>query len=317
MTRLKQLVFVIFIIGLLCLSAAAQIQPGTGGGQLQQQTGVPYQLGGPLVFTSSSLATGGFNVKGLRYWQLIWVPSGTVSSCAISLDSSSDGSTFTTGGIIASGTIGSCATAGSYSNSSATTPSNVGRITPTITGSGNVTVALFGYVNNPASSGGSSTTVVSPVDGNGYVQVNCETGCNGSNASVSATGSSVPADATYLGANKSGNLAGLLLDPSNNLDVDVQTTVAIQPAGFASSPLTGQVSVTGTATALASNATHTVCISAFLTNTITVYVGGSGETTSTGYPLNAGDLYCWQVSNSNLLYLIASTTGASIAWTAL
>jgi hypothetical protein len=358
MTRLKQLLFAILSIGALCLSAAAQIQPGTGGGNLQQQTGVPYQLGGPLTFISSSPASGGFNVKGLRYWQIIWVPSGTVSSCSISLDSSSNQSTFTTGGILASGTIGSCATAGSYANSSATTPSNVGQITPTITGSGNVTVALFGYVNNPATSGGAGGPVTAPLDGSGYVQVNCEAGCNGSNASVGGTSTSVPGSGTYLAGNEAGTLVGLSLDGSGNLKVNPGTvpvtgtffqttqpvslatapttpvtgtffqttqpvsfatapTTPTQPSGFSSSPLTAQVNVTGTATALASNSTHQVCVEALITNTIPVYVGASGETTSTGYALNAGDLFCWQVSNSNLLYLIASTTGASIQWSAL
>ncbi len=92
--------------------------------------------------------------------------------------------------------------------------------------------------------------------------------------------------------------------------------VTTQPAGFSSSPLAGQQAVTATAANLGANATHTVCITALSTNTIPVYVGGSGETTSTGFPLNAGDAYCWQVTNSNLLYVIASTTGASVAWTA-
>lgn len=40
--------------------------------------------------------------------------------------------------------------------------------------------------------------------------VNCAVGCNGANASVSATGASVPASGTYLGINIGGNLTGVL-----------------------------------------------------------------------------------------------------------
>jgi hypothetical protein len=46
-------------------------------------------------------------------------------------------------------------------------------------------------------------------------------GGSGSNASVGATASAVPSSATYLGANKSGNLTGLSLDTSGNLNVNV------------------------------------------------------------------------------------------------
>src|SRR2546430_7749170 len=44
---------------------------------------------------------------------------------------------------------------------------------------------------------------------------------NFNNASVGATGSAVPASAAYIGGNKSGNLVGVSLDSSGNLNVNV------------------------------------------------------------------------------------------------
>lgn len=78
--------------------------------------------------------------------------------------------------------------------------------------------------------------------------------------------------------------------------------------------LAGQVAVTATAQALPSNATQSVCVKALAANTIKVYVGPSGVTTSNGMELSAGDGWCTSVTNSNAIYVIASTTGASISW---
>jgi hypothetical protein len=255
---------------LLCLVPAEAQGPACV--QITPNSNSAYQLGQKCNFTSSSTAVGGFGASGLTYWQVFFVPSGTVSGATLSLDSSATGlsGSWSTGGVIAAGTIGAMTSAGSYANSSATTPTNFVQLTPTITGTGTVTVILFGYTNNPsASSGGGGSVTVSNFPSTQAVSL--------------ATAPTTPT----------------------------------QAAGFASSPLAGQVAVTASAVALASNSTHAVCVTALIANTIPVYVGGSGVTTSTGFPLNAGDFYCFQVNNSNLLYLIATTTGASIAWTAL
>ena len=286
-------VFGLLLFLLLCL---------VPGGEAQQGTPVPYssnpaQLALSWTLNSTSPATAAFNVSGLRFWQLNFIPIGTVSACSVSVDSSTgSGSGFSVGGILASGTIGSCASAATYANSSATTPTLLGQLTPTITGSGSVVVVLLGYANNPGAAGSSSATIVGPVDGSGNVKINCVTGCSGTTLGQATMALSLP-----------------VAIASNQSAVPVTT----QPSGFGSSPLTGQVAVTASAVALASNAAHVVCITALITNTIPVYAGATGVTTGTGFPLNAGDFYCWQVSNSNLLFLIASTTGASIAWTAL
>ena len=54
---------------------------------------------------------------------------------------------------------------------------------------------------------------------------------NATNPSVSATGAAVPASATFIGANKSGNLVAPTLDASDNLNVNVQSSVL--PTGAA------------------------------------------------------------------------------------
>jgi hypothetical protein len=86
----------------------------------------------------------------------------------------------------------------------------------------------------------------------------------------------------------------------------------VQPAGFASI-VALQQAVTATAAALPSNSMHGFCVKALPANTLTIYVGPSGVTTSTGYPLAGGDSICYQVANTNLVYVIAASTGSSIA----
>ena len=347
----------LFFLLSLVPSGQAQLSGGTQQGVPVSYANVPAQLSLSWTFTSSSSPTGGFSVKGMGYWQLFFVPVGTVSACSVSFDSST-GSGFTTGGVIAAATIGSCASAASYANSTATTPTLLGQLTPTITGTGSVTVVLLGYVNNPATSsgGGGSVTITSPVDGSNNVKVNCEVGCAGgsttpsdifSNPStaglnfalngmfngttwerwrsaiignaVAGTGigasspyceylSSLPTltNATY-GAAQCDSSGRLLTNPSG-------VTQPTQPAGFGSA-VAFQQAVTASAVALSSNTTHSFCVQALASNAITVYVGPSGVTTSTGFPLAPGVGVCYQLSNSNLLYVIASTTGASVAVT--
>jgi hypothetical protein len=80
--------------------------------------------------------------------------------------------------------------------------------------------------------------------------------------------------------------------------------------------ISGQQAVTGSAAALATNATKNVCLKAAIANTINVFIGPTGVTTSTGLEVAPGQFVCEPVSNSNLLFVIASTTGASVSWIA-
>jgi hypothetical protein len=77
----------------------------------------------------------------------------------------------------------------------------------------------------------------------------------------------------------------------------------------------GITAVTATAGNLGTATAKNVCVHALVANTINVYAGASGVTDATGMEIAPGQGYCWQVSNTNLIYVIASTTGASVSWT--
>jgi hypothetical protein len=77
---------------------------------------------------------------------------------------------------------------------------------------------------------------------------------------------------------------------------------------------TGQQAVTATAAQVTGISYGTVCIKGLKANSISVYLGGAGVTTSTGMELAPGDIpYCATV-NAGQFYVIASTTGASVSW---
>lgn len=76
----------------------------------------------------------------------------------------------------------------------------------------------------------------------------------------------------------------------------------------------GQQAVTGTAAALASNTSKKFCVKALIGNTINVFVGITGVTTSTGDELTPGEGRCYTLSNTNLVFVVASTTGASVSF---
>ena len=89
------------------------------------------------------------------------------------------------------------------------------------------------------------------------------------------------------------------------------TNVHGQAIGYTA---TGQQAVTATATVVSGISYGTVCIKALSTNSISVFVGGSGVTTSTGFELTATQVpYCATV-NKLPFYVVASTTGASVSW---
>lgn len=76
----------------------------------------------------------------------------------------------------------------------------------------------------------------------------------------------------------------------------------------------GQQAVTQTATILSGTGAGTICIKALAGNSINVYLGGAGVTTSTGMELAAGNAYCAPTAHANQFYVIASLTGASVSW---
>ena len=78
--------------------------------------------------------------------------------------------------------------------------------------------------------------------------------------------------------------------------------------------LNGEQGVTASAVNLGTNTVKTFCLIADIANTIPVYVGNASVSTSNGVKLNAGGSWCPLVNNTNLVFVIASTTGASVSW---
>lgn len=163
---------------------------------------------------------------------------------------------------------------------------------------------------------------------NRAIRVNCVTGCGTSSFSDNST---------FTGGSTAINLLGALYDTTPPAITDgnagiprmnstrillVDGSTATQPiSGTVSlspqtSLVTGQQSVTGSAVALPSNTAKNICIRVLISGTQNVYFGPSGVTTSTGMELLPGDSWCGSIDNTNRIYVIAATTGSSVAYEA-
>ncbi|KAA6459648.1 hypothetical protein DYQ86_16140 [Acidobacteria bacterium AB60] len=90
--------------------------------------------------------------------------------------------------------------------------------------------------------------------------------------------------------------------------------MSITTTGTAASVSTGQASVGTTATALTgTSAGSQAIVKAPATNTQTIYVGGSGVTTATGYPLEPGASVPLPL-RAVAIYAVAAATGQKVAW---
>ena len=86
--------------------------------------------------------------------------------------------------------------------------------------------------------------------------------------------------------------------------------------GALTSLTTGQQAVTATAAALPSSAAKSVCIKVLAAGTQVVYYGPSGATTGTGMELSPGDASCLALDNVSRIFVIAGSTGSTVAWEA-
>lgn len=77
---------------------------------------------------------------------------------------------------------------------------------------------------------------------------------------------------------------------------------------------TGRQAVTATAAALSSHPSGEFCVKASLANLISVFIGPAGVTTANGQELAPGESACLRISNTNLVYVVASTTGAEVTY---
>jgi hypothetical protein len=136
----------------------------------------------------------------------------------------------------------------------------------------------------------------------------------GAGGSSGGGGSGCPNPCPVVGTGTAGSQTGGVLtiqgDPSGT-PVPVTTTSIPSRATFAS----GQQAVTGSAVALPGHATSSVCVNSLVTSTQEVYAGATGVTTGTGFQLSPGQGACWSIANSNLVFVIAPTTGATVSFT--
>ena len=90
----------------------------------------------------------------------------------------------------------------------------------------------------------------------------------------------------------------------------------VGPTGTGSTVFSGQQSCTTSAVALPSQGlANGIVVTALSSNSSTVYVGGASVTTSTGYPLAAGQSISYALANVSSIYVICSAASGGVAFT--
>lgn len=101
---------------------------------------------------------------------------------------------------------------------------------------------------------------------------------------------------------------------SNQSAIPVSGTVTDTPP-LVSTGFNNQQTVTTSAVALATNTlTQGITIEALSTNTVSVFVGFSGVTTSTGLELPPGAAVILPVNNSNAIFVICASSSPVVSW---
>lgn len=166
--------------------------------------------------------------------------------------------------------------------------SSVGTVTPTSFGAYTGTTILSGTGITTFSNLVSGTVVDTP-----WVRVNIVMGSAGTVNGV-------------LYGYKTGQTGG-----TGGAGAGCPNPCPVEPVGLGTFG-TAQQSVTTMDAALGTNTSRVVCVTADIGNTITIYVGTTGVTTSVGVGLVAGQTDCQQLSNTNLVHVIAGSGGAKV-----
>lgn len=95
-----------------------------------------------------------------------------------------------------------------------------------------------------------------------------------------------------------------------------QSAISTTP-GALTSIVTGQQAATATAAVLPTNTAKRVCLKVIIGGTQTVAFGPSTVTTANGQVLEPGDAWCGTLDNSNRIFIIASSTGSTVAFDVL
>lgn len=91
--------------------------------------------------------------------------------------------------------------------------------------------------------------------------------------------------------------------------------VVVSPAELPSTIINGQQTVTTSPMALSTNAlSEGIIIEALSTNTVSVFIGGSGVSTSTGIELQPGASVSAAISNVNKLFVICASGSPVVSW---
>ncbi len=95
-------------------------------------------------------------------------------------------------------------------------------------------------------------------------------------------------------------------------------------AAFGATPSTGQATVSGTAAPLVAAATGVgqgtgrcssgLVLYARASNSVSVFVGNSAVTTSTGYELEAGKAISLDVDDPSKIYVVCASTSPVVSW---
>jgi hypothetical protein len=209
------------------------------------------------------------------------------------------------------------------------------RVQITTTGAGYLTAEFHGFKNNPNSGSGApagtgcpnpcpvigptaagSPPTTAPVliagfDALGNVIDLLPLSPGG--AGVQVNGSQ--AEGFHVGLDPPVRIAGTQGTTIHSLQTDAAGDLQVQSIGNGA-VLSNQQAVTNAAVALATNTSRNICVKALAANTANVYIGPTGITTATGMELAAGDAYCGPVSNTNLIFVIATAGGQSVSWIA-
>lgn len=95
----------------------------------------------------------------------------------------------------------------------------------------------------------------------------------------------------------------------------LQVNAVITPGGLPSTFVNGQSSVGVVAAALAANALQEgVIIQALSTNTVSIFIGKVGVTTSTGFELQPGQATSIAVDNTNTIYAISGSASQGLCF---
>ena len=125
-----------------------------------------------------------------------------------------------------------------------------------------------------------------------------------------------------FGVNHAPLLTGLALDGSGAVPVAVDpatgglvVSATISPGSLPATLVNGQQTVTTSAVALPSGAlTQGVVLEALSTNTVSIFVGATGVTTSTGYELQPGASIGIAVDNTNRIFVRCTSTSPVVSW---